>query len=158
MTGARTIAVGYDGSPGAEVALRWALELGAQLGAEVVVVHAVGLLEHTSQTDRPGQLRALETAVQRQSDEVGPESGPVRCVLADGDPCSVLIRSADPPIGADLVVVGSRGRGAHAGRLLGSTSLELAEHSLVPVLIVPEGRGPADPADRARTDSAASGG
>jgi nucleotide-binding universal stress UspA family protein len=36
-----------------------------------------------------------------------------------------------------LLVVGSRGLGAHAGMLLGSTSLELAEHSRVPLLNVP---------------------
>jgi nucleotide-binding universal stress UspA family protein len=36
-----------------------------------------------------------------------------------------------------VLVVGSRGAGGHAGTLLGSTSLELAEHSPVPVTIVP---------------------
>jgi nucleotide-binding universal stress UspA family protein len=33
--------------------------------------------------------------------------------------------------------VGTRGQGAHAGLLLGSTSLELAEHSTIPLVIVP---------------------
>ena len=41
------------------------------------------------------------------------------------------------PERAVLLVVGSRGSGAHAGTLLGSTSLELAEHAPVPVTIVP---------------------
>jgi len=36
-----------------------------------------------------------------------------------------------------LLVVGSRGAGGHAGTLLGSTSLELVEHSSDPVTIVP---------------------
>jgi nucleotide-binding universal stress UspA family protein len=55
----------------------------------------------------------------------------------DGDPCSALLRMAQTPDGASLLVVGSRGAGAHAGTLLGSTSLELAEHARVPVAIVP---------------------
>jgi nucleotide-binding universal stress UspA family protein len=58
------------------------------------------------------------------------------CVV-DGDPCSVLLRMAEPPEAADMLVVGSRGAGAHRGMLLGSTSLELAEHALVPLTIVP---------------------
>jgi len=39
--------------------------------------------------------------------------------------------------------VGSRGASAHPGTLLGSTSLELAEHAPVPLTIVPAGPGSA---------------
>ena len=49
----------------------------------------------------------------------------------------MLSRAVGDPINADLLVVGSRGAGAHTGLLLGSTSLELAEHALVPLVIVP---------------------
>jgi nucleotide-binding universal stress UspA family protein len=50
------------------------------------------------------------------------------------------------PESADLLVVGSRGSEAHEGSLLGSTSLELAERSAIPVTIVPpvhKGENPA---------------
>ena len=140
MTAIRTIGVGYDGSPGAEAAVRWALGLAEQVGGDVVVVHAVGMLEHLSATDQPQHGGALEADVRRIAAEVGVPEGSVRVLLLDGDPCSVLTRAAAPPIGADLLVVGSRGRGAHAGRLLGSTSHEVAEHSPVPVVIVPTER------------------
>jgi nucleotide-binding universal stress UspA family protein len=49
----------------------------------------------------------------------------------------VLLRCAEEPLRASLLVVGSRGVGAHAGLLLGSTSLELAEHSSIPLVVVP---------------------
>ena len=42
---ATRIVVGVDGSDTAQEALRWALGLGETLGAEVVAVHAVGLVE-----------------------------------------------------------------------------------------------------------------
>lgn len=42
MKSLHTIAVGYDGSTDAEIAVRWALHLAEQIGADVVAVHAGG--------------------------------------------------------------------------------------------------------------------
>ena len=61
----------------------------------------------------------------------------VEWLVVDGDPCSALLRMIDAPDSVDLIVVGSRGSGEHSGSLLGSTSLELVEHSSIPVVIVP---------------------
>jgi nucleotide-binding universal stress UspA family protein len=134
----RTIAVGFDGSPDGGRAVSWALDLAKQVGADVVVVHSVGLLEHAS--DR-GLVAELGQEVRTLARACGIEPSRVRWHPVDGDPCSALIRTAGDPIAADLVVVGSRGQGAHSGLLLGSTSHELAEHSLIPVVIVPSGSG-----------------
>jgi nucleotide-binding universal stress UspA family protein len=130
----RTIAVGFDGSPDAEPAVRWAIDLAKQIDADVVVVHAIGLLEHAA---KPGIITALEEAVRDLSRERGIEPARVHWHPVDGDPCSALIRAASAPMAADLIVVGSRGQGAHSGLLLGSTSLELAEHTAIPLVIVP---------------------
>ncbi|MGD0085018.1 MAG: universal stress protein [Acidimicrobiales bacterium] len=141
MTVLQTIAVGFDGSPDAQVAARWAFQLAGQVGVDVVVVHAVGLLEHVAGT---GNAAELEDMARDLAAEAGLEPARVRWHLADGDPCSVLARAAQSPISADLLVVGSRGHGARAGLLLGSTSHELAEHSSVPLVIVPAGRAGLD--------------
>ena len=93
-----TIAVGFDGSPDAKAAVRWAFNV---------------------------------------ADDCGLDAARVHLHVANGDACSVLIRMADDPISADLLVVGSRGQGKHPGLLLGSTSLELAEHATIPLVIVP---------------------
>jgi nucleotide-binding universal stress UspA family protein len=133
MAPIETVAVGFDGSPDSQAAVRWALRLTIQLDASLVFVHAAGLLEHI---DEPEVVAELEETVWVLASESGLDPARGRWLVSDGDPCSVLLRAADPPISADLVVVGSRGKGAHAG-LLGSTSHELAEHAPVPVVIVP---------------------
>ena len=138
MTNAlRTIAVGFDGSRPAEEAVSWTLALADSTGADVVIVHAVGLLEHLADVD---VTLELDVAVRRLAVRVGFDPERIRWLVADGDACSVLIRCAGEPTNADLLVVGSRGRNAHTGLLLGSTSLQLAERSAVPLVIVPSGR------------------
>ena len=132
----RTIAVGYDGSADSEVAVRWALHWAVDTQANVVVVHAVGLLEHLharfSRDETPAEVLKL-------AKECGFSISRLYWHVDDGDACSVLLRATSPPVGADLLVVGSRGQGQRPGLLLGSTSLELAEHSTTPVVVVPLG-------------------
>jgi len=53
-----------------------------------------------------------------------------------GEPCSVLSRAESDPVQADLLVVGTRGKGAHHGVPLGSTSHGLEDRVTVPLLIV----------------------
>jgi nucleotide-binding universal stress UspA family protein len=135
VTPIRTVAVGFDGSSDAQAALRWAIDLAVRIEADVVVIHAVGLLEHAAGRQSGVEL---EGAVGRIAAEGGIDPARVHWRLTDGDPCSVLARVAPgAPLGGDLLVVGSRGQGAHAGLLLGSTSHELAERAVIPVVIVP---------------------
>jgi nucleotide-binding universal stress UspA family protein len=133
------VVVGYDGSDDARSAVAWAATTALALGARLRVVHAVGLLEHAGMAGH-GPVdgdRALKIAV-----DAGLDPADVEWHVVDGDPCGALLRMAEPPESALLLVVGSRGAGGHAGTLLGSTSLELAEHAGVPVTIVPPpGRG-----------------
>ncbi len=130
----KIIAVGYDGSPDSEIAVRWAMHLAVEIRANVVVVHAAGLLEHLharfSREETPAGVLAL-------AKDCGINEARLYWHVDEGDACSVLLRATGPPVGADLLVVGSRGQGQHPGLLLGSTSLELAEQSSTPVVVVP---------------------
>ena len=129
-----TVAVGFDGSSDSRTALLWAAMLTAGIHGRLKVVHAVGLLEHAGLSGRstPHRDAVLEIAV-----GAGIPPTAVEWLVVDGDPCSALLRMIAAPNSVDLIVVGSRGSGQHSDSLLGSTSLELAEHSSVPVVIVP---------------------
>jgi nucleotide-binding universal stress UspA family protein len=129
-----TIGVGYDGSTDSVAALRWAARLANQCQARLTVLHAVGLLEHAGliAAGVPHQADVLEIGLNE-----GLDQRQFEWRVVDGDPCSALLRLTDSPAPVDLIVVGSRGSGQHAGSLLGSTSLELVEHSNVPVVVVP---------------------
>ena len=133
----QVIAVGFDGSAPSELAVAWAMEFAIRIDADVVLVHAVGILEHMEHetiTKRfAGTVHALAT-------NAGFDESRLRWHVDNGDACSVMLRAKHEPLSATLLVVGSRGHGAHAGHLLGSTSLQLAERSTLPLVIIPAGR------------------
>ena len=130
----RTVGVGYDGSPDSETALRWAAHLAQALGARLIVVHAVGLLEESGLARRapPSPARATALAV-----DSGLPQDRVEWLALEGPPADALLRATEAPHGVDLLVVGTRGEAQHAGVILGSTSLAVAERANVPVVIVP---------------------
>jgi nucleotide-binding universal stress UspA family protein len=130
----RNLAVGYDGSLDSTIAVRWALRAAREVDATVTIVHATGLLEHLRARYSPDVLppELLGLAKEYAFDE-----SRLRWLVTNGDACSVLLRMACAPVNADALVVGSRGEGKRDGLLLGSTSLEVAEHATVPVVVVP---------------------
>jgi nucleotide-binding universal stress UspA family protein len=128
------IAVGFDGSAPSEVAAKWAFAFALQIDADVVLVHAVGILEHLAHEAVTEQFAG---AVHTLVIDIGFDESRLQWHVDNGDACSVLLRASQAPIAATLLVVGSRGKGAHAGHLLGSTSLQLAERSSVPLVIIP---------------------
>ena len=129
-----TLVVGVDGSEDARVAVAWAAEAAAALGARVVAVHAVGLLEHERGDPEASHLRPRLAEWTAGLAHLGEQQVDRR--LEQGDPVSVLLRLADEER-PDLVVVGTRGEGERSGGLLGSTSLALAERCSCPLVIVP---------------------
>jgi nucleotide-binding universal stress UspA family protein len=79
------------------------------------------------------QARALIDKALRRADGKS-EGVEIEVVPAPGSPARTLIESAQ---GADLLVVGSRGRGGFLGLLLGSVSQQCAQHPPCPVVILP---------------------
>jgi len=136
------IVVGVDGSEPAEAAARWAGRLGVAFGADVVAVHAVGLLEDgNAGPEAPGRGRLAERVEEEWCAALTEAGARHRVELRDGPALDVLLRTIRDE-GAALVVVGSRGTGGVAARSLGSTSLHLLQQTPVPALVVPPGPGP----------------
>ena len=65
----------------------------------------------------------------------------IEALSVEGHPATVLVEQARE---AEILVVGSRGRGAARSLLLGSVSQSLAHHAPCPLVIVPATE-PADP-------------
>lgn len=138
------IVVGVDGSPGGDAALAWALQEAALRGATVVAVSAwvyptaasLSALATASIDPKEfeqGAKDVLAESVERVLRDTGSHV-PVRQLVGEGPPAQVLLDAA--AAGADMIVVGSRGRGGFAGLLLGSVSQQVAHHATVPVVIV----------------------
>ena len=141
------IVVGIDGTDNSSAALRWAVEEAALRGATVEAVHAWSFVPVTTPADsglvpmawtegtemfEASQEAAARLAENQVGDVLGPDSD-VTVTLVQGDASDALLEAA---AGADLLVVGNRGRGAFAEALLGSTSGRISDHAPCPVVIV----------------------
>lgn len=130
------IVVGIDGSEPAAAALDWATDLADSAAAELVVVHAWEYSKPDSRSPQGHELAkvdaalVLEEAVAR-SRERG--LGPVRGELVEASAPAALVALAK---NADVVVVGSRGRGGLRSMLFGSVAHSVAQHSPRPVIVV----------------------
>ncbi len=137
--------MGVDGSPSSERALDWALEEAGLRRARVVAL-AVSPLPwslgydpdwHVDRDLIAAERRAeVEAAVAASRARVGaPDDLEVEArVQLDERPAFVLITAAAD---ADLLVVGSRGRGGFRGVLLGSVSTACVHHAPCPVVVIP---------------------
>ncbi|MEE1622133.1 universal stress protein [Zafaria sp. Z1313] len=136
------IVVGVDGSEPGNCALKWAAAEAGRRGVPLNIVTAytipvfaassmdAGYAALDDQVIRDG---AREVVDQARSLVADPDVE-VRTRVESGDPAGVLL---DLSTEADLVVVGTRGRGGFVGRLLGSVSSALPAHAKCPTVVVP---------------------
>lgn len=135
------VVVGIDGSPTSELATEIAFDEAARRGVAVVAVHAwtdMGPLDLASLNWAPIEWRNIKD----QEEEVLAErlSGwqerypdvDVRKIVVSDQPVPRLLEQAQ---NAQLVVVGSHGRGGFRGMLLGSVGRAVVNSARIPVIV-----------------------
>jgi nucleotide-binding universal stress UspA family protein len=139
-----SVLCGTDGSAGSHAAAEAASRLASQMGTRLVLAyayrpdtssrgHARVLMSYPGLlwNERRAGMQLLEAAERKLTRLPVPELR-----LALGDPARTLRRVARHER-AELIVVGTRGRGAARSALFGSVSGALAAAGPVPVLVVP---------------------
>ena len=142
-----TLVVGVDGSPGSAGALEWAAREAAVREANLHVVQVwevpggawatpVGVVPYTVATDEEMRAKASEELTAMVAKIVGKNpSFKTKITISEGNPAKVLIDVAKKD-NADLLVVGSRGRGGFKTLLLGSVSEQCVTHARCPVIVI----------------------
>lgn len=138
----QVVVVGVDGSESSSAALAWGAEEARLRGATLRVVQAWHL--PAVGYGGPGYLPAwtfegmageISAALHSQVTETLGTDPAVRLEehVVEGSAAEVIL---DASKGAEMVVVGSHGRGGFSGLLLGSVSAQVAHHARCPVVIV----------------------
>jgi nucleotide-binding universal stress UspA family protein len=148
----RRIVAGVDGSAQSQRALQWAVDEATAHDAEV---EAVYVFEHTpswqmyaygegvpvagqewarenrEHTERIAQALVDEMVEKLRNPQPVPVSG---VVVEDRRPARALVERSR---GADMLVIGSRGRGGFTGLVLGSVGQQCAQHAQCALVILP---------------------
>lgn len=141
------VLVAIDGSADSDRALGHAIDLAASEHANLTIFSALQLPPAyayatpgaTALTDLDEQVRTETEQIVRDAAERAPKDISVRTVITE-EPAKPALLKQIVEGEHDLVVMGSRGRGAVRSALLGSVSHYILNHSDVPVLIVHAGR------------------
>ncbi|MDJ0396481.1 universal stress protein [Rhodococcus sp. G-MC3] len=134
------IVVGIDGSPASSVAVAEAFDMASTLGKALIAVHTWNTRTQSGGVTIPllidwsavktGEAVLLSESLAGWSEKY--PNVPVSHVVREGNSAHALVEQSAT---AQLIVVGSRGRGAVSSALLGSTSSNLAHHAHCPVMI-----------------------
>lgn len=134
-----------EDSEGGRAALRAAHRLASALGLELVLLHVaphtaapgVGAAPAAHARLRDEERRDAEALLERLAASEPPAES-ARRVVRVGSAASAILQEA-AATGAELIVIGSRGRAGVRAALLGSVSTAVAANAPCPCVIVPPG-------------------
>jgi nucleotide-binding universal stress UspA family protein len=139
----KTIVWATDGSELADGALAYVSELAQLVGSRVIAVHADELRTGrygggSSLADEPD----LREKIERQVEGLRSTGVDATFDLRTGSThVATLITDAANELEAELIVVGTHGRGGFTAAVMGSVARDLCHTSEMPVLVIPPKRG-----------------
>ena len=134
----KPVVVGIDGSNDSKAALQWAVEYGKRFDVQVYAVAvwelplAFGNMATYPETGAQVEERTSKVLNEAVQEAVGADSGVLQRTER-GHPAKTLVELSES---AELLVLGTRGRGAFRGMLLGSVSQHCASHSKCPFVVI----------------------
>ena len=136
----RKLLLATDLSEASTAATEEAFELAGRLGASLLVVSVIDpgslRLPGGRYHARMDQVRERREAMAQALVERGRDAGiAVSFLVWDGDPGDMIVSAAEAEH-ADMVIVGSHGRGAVGRLFIGSVSEHVVRHAPCPVLVV----------------------
>jgi nucleotide-binding universal stress UspA family protein len=131
----------YDASPAADAALAEAIDLAAAMRARLAIISVVEkppagvaaagvdpeALHRTIEHETGDRLRAAADRV--------PDDVPLTTMLRAGHAGKEILKAAEE-IGADVLVLGTRGRGRVTANIFGSVAADVHYHTRLPMLVV----------------------
>lgn len=157
MTHDDVVLVGIDGSAASLHALDWAAAEARTHGLALQLVCSYAVPAFTAASLDGGYAALDDTAIQSGAKAVlaeaqgrAQEQGVSSTAsVVTGDAAAVLVEMSRS---ARMAVVGTRGRGGFADRLLGTVSSALPAHSYCPTVVVPSRTDGADAGESARVE------
>lgn len=139
----KRILLAADGSEDAAGAARAAADLAQRLDAELFLVHAWQKPHEYAYPVVPQPINATslfqkhaEQLIRLEQEKLQAMGTEVSEALLEMDRPADAVLDSSERLGVDLIVVGSRGRGAFLSIVLGSVSEEVVHHASCPVLVV----------------------
>jgi len=138
----RSILIAWDGSRHARRALSEAIDIAQTQGSRLTLLTVAAPIHVWAAPYVPpvpeDELARAAERIAEEGEALVPVGIPVSSRTAAGSPGPELLKRVEAA-GHDLIVMGSRGRGAVRSAVLGSVSHYVLNHARVPVLIVRAG-------------------
>jgi nucleotide-binding universal stress UspA family protein len=135
----RSILIAWDGSRHAKRALNEAIDIARAQGSRLTLLTVAAPVHVWAGPYAPSvpedELARAAEKIAEEGEALVPDGIAVSSRTAEGSPGPELLKRAEAA-NHDLIVMGSRGRGAVRSVVLGSVSHYVLNHSKVPVLIV----------------------
>jgi nucleotide-binding universal stress UspA family protein len=141
---------GVDGSDGSRRALQWAAQLASATGSTVLAVH---VLTYNAELARDVSLDTMRTwrrdlerdLRSRWTEPLTSHGIDTRSIVVESESVAQgLLEIADRERAA-LLIVGAKGRGGVAGRVLGGVTYRVTHRARQPVVVVPPDWTPSPP-------------